>query len=68
MEVEGFEAGGLGVGFGGYGVGIGFAVLVDGEVKGSGIDGFEGGGDFDGRWLGLGFPVGFDWLAGGVDA
>ncbi len=48
MEFECGEAGGFGVGLGGDSVGLGLAVLLDGEVKSTGVDGFEGGGDVEG--------------------
>ncbi len=67
VELEGDEAGGFGVGLGGDGVGLGGAVLVDGEVEGAGVEGFEGDGDGDDvGFADGGLPLGVDVFIGGV--
>ena len=60
MEFECGEACGFGVGFCCDGVGFVVAELLDGEVQGAGVDGFERDSDIDrGGFLGR-LPLGFD--------
>ena len=68
MKFEGSEAGGFGVGFGCNDFVFRIAELLDGEMKGSGIDGFEGNGDVDNGWLVGWLPLGLNLLAcGGIE-
>ena len=57
VEFECVETGGFGVSFGRDGIGFVVAELLDGEVEGAGIDGFEGYGDVDGSGFIGGFPL-----------
>ncbi len=54
--------GGLGEGFGGDGVDLGFAVLVDGEMEGAGVEGFERDRDVDHVRLVSELPLGGDFV------
>ena len=74
VQDELVELGRFGKRFGGDKGGVEFAILVDGEMHGPGIDRFERDGEVNGSGLCGLLPVGFDALAGcgverdGIDA
>jgi len=65
VELERGKTSGLGVGPGDDGLVLRVAELLDGEVKGSRVDGLEGNGDVDGGWLVGWLPLGLNRLSGG---